>query len=434
MRSKIEKLVYGGEGLAHYDGKALFVPFVLPGEEVDVEIVEQTKKLDRGRVTQMLEPSPNRTEPFCPHFGVCGGCDYQHISYDAQLELKEQILRETLHRIGHVDWKGPITVHRSPPWEYRNRAQWKIRPSGLRTQSGEVQTDSIGYFRTRSSVLCPVETCSIISPALLATFGTLRKALANGALPPSLREIEAFADANDKELLLNVTCASLPRRPEPLLKAFSDLVPAAKSILLQDASGERMSLFGPGFLHYEALQKNFRVGHLSFFQVNRFLVDEMATTVRDLAATGELAFDLYAGVGLFAAVLAGHFSQVTAVEAHPAAARDLEQIALSNRSVITIQNKHASAFLKNWKQGRDTRTPDVVVVDPPRAGLEDGVAEQLAACKPSRIIYVSCDPSTLARDLAKLHSHRYTSQEIHLFDMFPQTYHIESVALLERTR
>lgn len=434
MRIKIEKLVYGGEGLAHRDGKALFVPFVLPGEDVQVEFVEQTKKLDRGRVARLLESSPNRTEPRCPHFGTCGGCDYQHISYDAQVELKEQILRETLHRIGRIDWKAPITSHRSPPWEYRNRAQWKVRSLASQTQPQRAEANSIGYFRARSSVLCPVETCSIISPALLAAFDALRAALASDALPATLREIEAFADPADKDLLLTATCASLPRRPEPLLKAFSDIVPAAKSILLQDVAGERMSLFGPGFLHYEVLQKSFRVGHLSFFQVNRFLVDEMATTVRDLAGTGELALDLYAGVGLFAATLADHFSQVTAVEAHPAAARDLEQIAPSNRSTIAVENKPAGAFLRNWKQGRRRRTLDVAVVDPPRAGLEDGVIEQLTACKPSRIVYVSCDPSTLARDLAKFDSCQYAPEEIHLCDMFPQTYHIECVVLLKRSR
>lgn len=435
MRIKIEKLVYGGEGLAHLEGKTVFVPFVLPGEEVDVEIVERAKKLDRGRVSRLLELSPDRIEPRCPHFRVCGGCDYQHISYDTQLELKEQILRETLHRIGHIDWKGPITIHRSPAWEYRNRAQWKVRSSNAPpTQPKGAEANSIGYFRARSSVLCPVKTCSIISPALLATFHTLREALASGVLPPALREIEAFADAADKALLLNVTCASLPRATEPLLKVFSNILPAAKSILLQDTAGERMSLFGPGFLNYQVLQKSFRVGHLSFFQVNRFLVGEMATTVHSLAGAGELAFDLYAGVGLFAAMLADHFSKVVAVEAHPASARDLEYAALSKRPTITAQNKPASAFLRKWKQDYHARTPDVAVVDPPRAGLEDGVAEQLAACKPSRIVYVSCDPSTLARDLAKLHFYQYTLQDIHLFDMFPQTYHIECVVLLERIR
>lgn len=434
MRIRIEKLVYGGEGLAHHDGKTLFVPFVLPGEEIDVEILEQTKKFDRGQVTQVLERSPNRTLPRCPHFGVCGGCDYQHISYDAQLELKEQVLRDTLRRIGRIDWGGPITIHRSPPWEYRNRAQWKVRPSGPRSQPDGAETHSIGYFRARSSVLCPVETCSIVSPALLATFHKLRGAVADGALPPGLREIEAFVDAAGRDLLLSATCSSLPRHAEPLLKAFSDVLPAAKTILLRDATGERMSLLGPGFLQYEVLGRSFRVGHLSFFQINRFLVDEMATTVGNLAGAGELAFDLYAGVGLFAATLADHSSQVLAIEADPAAARDLEYITLSSGGTITAHNKSAGAFLRHWKQGRQARTPDVVVVDPPRAGLEDGVAEQLVTCKPAKIVYVSCDPSTLARDLAKVHSRGYTSRDIHLFDMFPQTYHIECVVLLERTR
>ncbi len=435
MRAKIEKLVYGGEGLAHEGGETIFVPFVLPGEEVEIEIVERKKKLLRGRATQLLEASPRRIEPRCPHFGVCGGCDYQHISYDAQLEIKEQILRETLRRIGRIDWKEPITVHRSPPWEYRNRAQWKVRPfAGPQAGEPPAETSSIGYFEARSSTLCPVETCSIISPKLLATFQTLRGALANSKLPSTLREIEAFVDAGDNDLLLTVTCSSIPRPPEPLLQTLSQMLPAAKSILLQDVAGARMSLFGPGFLQYDVLQKRFRVGHLSFFQVNRFLVEEMAGVVRELAGSGELAFDLYAGVGLFAALLAERFSQVAAVEADPASVRDLESVARSSHKTIAVHNQPAALFLSEWQGKRGSRTPDVAVVDPPRAGLEDGVAERLTALTPRRIAYVSCDPSTLARDLAKLTTQAYTPRELHLFDMFPQTYHIESVVLLERER
>ncbi|MFZ0641120.1 MAG: 23S rRNA (uracil(1939)-C(5))-methyltransferase RlmD [Candidatus Acidiferrales bacterium] len=435
MRATIEKLVYGGEGLAHEGGETLFVPFVLPGEEVEIEITERKKKLLRGRATQLLKASPPRIEPRCPHFGVCGGCDYQHIAYDAQLEIKEEILRETLRRIGHIDWKEPITTHRSPPWEYRNRAQWTVRPLAS-PQPGRppAETNCIGYFEARSSTLCAVETCSIISPKLLAAFQTLREALANGNLPPTLREIEAFADASDNELLLTVTCSSIPRSPEPLLQTLSQMLPAAKSILLQDAMGARMSLLGPGFLQYDVLQKRFRVGHLSFFQVNRFLVEEMASVVRELAGSGELAFDLYAGVGLFAASLAERFSQVAAVEADPASARDLESVARSSRTAIAVHSQPAALFLSKWKGKRGSRTPDVAIVDPPRAGLEGSVAERLIALAPRKIVYVSCDPSTLARDLAKLSAQAYTPRELHLFDMFPQTYHIESVVLLERER
>lgn len=434
MRAKIEKLVYGGEGLAHENGETLFVPFVLSGEEIDVEITERKKKLLRGRTTQVLKASPHRVEPRCPHFGVCGGCDYQHISYDTQLEIKEEILRETLRRIGRVDWKERITVHGSPPWEYRNRAQWKVRSlaslrAGLHpTEAGS----SIGYFQTRSSVLCPVKTCSIISPKLLATFQALRAALANGKLPSTVREVEVFADASDTELLLTVSCSSVPRSPEPLLQTLVQMLPAAKSILLRDVAGARMALLGPGFLQYDVLRKRFRVGQLSFFQVNRFLVDELAGTVAAVSGSGDLAFDLYAGVGLLTAFLADHFSKVVAVEADPASARDLESVGRSSGDAIAVHNHSASLFLSDWKRKRSARAPDAVVVDPPRAGLEESVAEQLTTLAPRRIVYVSCDPSTLARDLAKLLSGAHTLREIHLFDMFPQTYHIESVVLLER--
>lgn len=435
MRTTIEKLVYGGEGLAHANGETVFVPFVLPGEEVEIEIAERKKKLLRGRTTQLLKASAARIEPRCPHFGVCGGCDYQHISYDAQLETKEQILRETLRRIGRIDWKDAITVHKSPPWEYRNRAQWKVRahrdPPGVERPAG---SSSMGYFRARSSELCPVETCSIISPKLLATFQTLRGALAAGKLPLTLREIEAFVGAGEGDLLLTVTCSSLPHPPEPLLQLFTEMLPSAKSILLRDVAGARMSLLGPGFLQYDVLQKTFRVGHLSFFQVNRFLIDELAGTVRTLAGSGALAFDLYAGVGLFAALLARDFPQVIAVEADPASGRDLETAARSDRNRITIHNQSATSFLSQWKSKRGAGIPDAVIVDPPRAGLEDGVAEQLIGLAPRRILYVSCDPSTLARDLAKLNSQSYAPRALHLFDMFPQTYHMESVVLLERAR
>lgn len=432
MRAKIEKLVYGGEGLTHANGETLFVPFVLPEEEIEVEIAERNKKLIRGNVQQILAASPGRTHARCPHFGVCGGCDYQHISYEAQLRFKEQILRETLRRLGRIDWQGPVTLHPSPPWEYRNRAQWKVRSLASESaKSKHNETMGIGYFRARSAILCPIEECPILSPALFAAFQALRSALGQGKLSPLLREVEAFADAEDKTLLLNVTCASLPRAAADIAQAILDAVPAATSILLRDVPGERMALQGPGFLLYKAGQKSFRVGHLSFFQVNRFLVEEMAAVIATAAGNGELAFDLYAGVGLFSASLAEHFSRVEAVEADPASARDLEQNAGSRGKGIRTHNQTAEAFLSEWKRKRNA-SPEVIVVDPPRAGLEESALRQLIAIRPRRVLYISCDPSTLARDLAKLCAEAYTLQEIHLFDMFPQTYHIESFVRLER--
>jgi 23S rRNA (uracil1939-C5)-methyltransferase len=432
MRVKIEKLVYGGEGLAHENSETVFVPFVLPGEEVEVQIAERKKKFVRGEAQQIITASADRIRPRCPHFGICGGCDYQHIPYEVQLHFKEQILRETLRRLGRTDWQGPITIHASPPWQYRNRAQWKIQAAeSSRSEQKHTATAHIGYFRARSSVLCPVEQCPILSPGLFAAFQSLRNALEHGKLSPLVREVEAFDNADGKSLLLSVTCASLPRASDAISQEILAEVPLATSLLLRDIPGERMALHGPGSLKYTVGRNTFQVGHLSFFQVNRFLIEEMASLVATSAGTGDLAFDLYAGVGLFAVSLAEHFSHVDAVEADPASARDLERNSSIHGNVRT-HNDAAEGFLSARKRKRNAGCPEAIVVDPPRAGLEEGALRQIIALRPQRILYVSCDPSTLARDLAKLCAQAYTLQELHLLDMFPQTYHIESFARLER--
>src|ERR1039458_3942970 len=182
MDITIEKLIYGGDGLAHHEGSTVFVPFVLPTERISAALVEQKKKFIRARVERVLEPSPERATPPCPHCGVCGGCNYQHIPYEAQLKYKSEILRETLRRIGRIEWLGEITAYPSPPWAYRNRAQWKVRPLGEDGVGGT----GIGYFRANSSALCAVEDCSILSPLLLKTLLALRAAAAAGALPREL--------------------------------------------------------------------------------------------------------------------------------------------------------------------------------------------------------------------------------------------------------
>lgn len=204
MDVTIEKLIYGGDGLAHHEGSTVFVPFVLPAERVAVSPVEQKKKFVRARVDNLLEPSPQRVLPPCPHFGICGGCNYQHIPYEAQLAYKAEILRETLRRIGRIDWTGEIKTHASPPWGYRNRAQWKIRPPSEATSDSAGPTASaankslarleIGYFRANSTALCAVDECAILSPLLLKTLLGLRAALAAGELPRELREIEVFSN------------------------------------------------------------------------------------------------------------------------------------------------------------------------------------------------------------------------------------------------
>ncbi len=427
MEITIEKLIYGGEGLAHHDGSTIFVPFVLPAERVSAALVEQKKKFIRARVERVLDPSPERALARCPHFGICGGCDYQHIPYESQLKYKSDILRETLRRIGRIEWAGEIAAHASPPWGYRNRVQWKVRPLGEDGAGGI----GIGYFRANSTALCAVEDCSILSPLLLKTLLALRAAAAAGVLPRELREIQAFAGAGDSKLLVTATFAGFPREAELLAQKLRATLPEIESLLFHDPTRERMELDGPGFIECEAAGSTYRVGHFSFFQVNRFLADELVRTVVEEEAEGRLALDLFAGVGLFSVPLAKSFARVVAVESNPAAARDLEantagHVARSGR-MIEVRAADVEEFLAKFKE-----KPELIVLDPPRAGLTPGTIKHLARIAPARITYVSCDPPTLARDLAAFAKSGYEISGVHLFDLFPQTFHMEAVVGLRR--
>ena len=444
MDVTIEKLIYGGDGLAHHEGSTVFIPFVLPAERVVALPVEQKKKFVRARVEQLVEPSPQRTLPPCPHFGICGGCNYQHIPNEAQLKYKTEILRETLRRVGRLDWTGEIKAHASPARGYRTRAQWKIRrpseaASGSSSQAASgaasetIAKLEIGYFRASSTALCAVEDCAILSPLLLKTLLALREALATGVLPRELREIEAFSNegsgdlstlANAK-LLLTATFAGFPSRVAEHAETIRGVVPEAASILFHDPSHDRMELFGPGFLETEAAGAKYRVGHFSFFQVNRFLVDDLIQTVCD-TENGRVALDLFAGVGLFSIPLAKHFERVISVESNPAATRDLE-INMRGLASITVRTADVERFLE-----RNKERPELVVLDPPRDGLAPEAAKRLGRLQTPRITYVSCEPPTLARDLAVLVQAGYEPVEFHLFDLFPQTFHMETVVRLRR--
>ncbi|HVA94813.1 MAG TPA: 23S rRNA (uracil(1939)-C(5))-methyltransferase RlmD [Candidatus Dormibacteraeota bacterium] len=428
MEVRIEKLVYGGDGLAHHDGQTVFVPLVLPGELVRIESATRKKKFVRGRLEQVLEASPERIAAPCPHFGRCGGCQYQHIPYEAQVRYKTEILRETLGRTGRIQWTGPIEAHASPPFGYRNRAQWKLRPR----KDGAADLPGIGYFEAGSTRLCPVDECAILSPRLAETFAQLRALVASSGILSAIDEIEAFADSANEKVLLNLSADRLTDSAESIAAALRRAVPNAESILIQDRHADTFGLFGPGFLTYSAGGAEFRVGHLSFFQVNRYMVDTLVDAVLG-DSRGRLALDLFAGVGLFAVPLTSRFDRVIGVEANLAAAKDLEvNLQASGGKSPTPRHATAEAFLMHWHE-----TPDLVVLDPPRAGLDPDLLTQIKKLNPWRINYVSCDPATLARDLAGLVGSGeapgpYEIRDINLFDIFPQTYHMEVLVRLKR--
>ena len=195
LRFPVEKLVYGGDGLGHAAGQTVFVPYVLPGEEVRAAVMHKNKKLIRARLVEVVSPAKERVAPACAHFQTCGGCHYQHIPPAEQLRWKTEILRETLSRIGGIEWKGPIQKHASPPFGYRNRAQWAVKAGPPR---------ALGYFLPSSSAICEIRECPVLSPRLTEVFSQLRELLAGDAIPGNVQEIEAFADSLDERVLLNI--------------------------------------------------------------------------------------------------------------------------------------------------------------------------------------------------------------------------------------
>ncbi len=425
----IEKLIYGGEGLAHTEGNTVFVPYVLPGEQVRAAVRTRKKKLIHTSLLKVEQAAAARIAAPCPHFQVCGGCHYQHIEIAEQVRLKKEILRETLSRLGGVSWAGAITEHTAQPYGYRNRAQWAYR---------EAMPRALGYFQTESARIVPIDECPVLSPALHEAFSKLQEMARANTLPTGMLEIEAFTDSTDTKIALNAAFERFVKPAKGLIADFKAALPNLESLLLLDQSKNRFELSGPGYLQHQAGGFSFRVNHLSFFQVNRFLIEELLQAVVG-GKKGSFALDLYAGVGFFTLPLAKTFSRMVSVDANLAAIQDLRQNAADAGVEVVSENAHTEEFLKKF-----TEQPDFVVLDPPRAGLGAETAARLATLGAPEIVYLSCDPSTLARDLAVLTGterkpqtvvapvHRYELSEVHLFDLFPQTYHIEALVRLQR--
>jgi len=413
---KTEKLVYGGEALAHHNGRAVLVSRALPGERIEVEEVRTAKGVTHARPVHVLAPAPERVPAPCPYFGRCGGCHYQHFVAEAQVAAKAEILRETLYRIGKIAWNSEIRVHTAGPWYYRNQAQFKVQ----RKPDGQV---SIGFFEAESHRICPVDACLIISPLLNRTLAALR-APEMTARFSNCSEIVVLADDRDEKTLLTVMGNFTGGEAEELASNCLATLPGATTVACQLQSGWRV--FGEPSFTYQVKGLKYRISPTAFFQTSRFLMPQLVDSVTE-NASGELALDLFAGVGLLSLPLATQFAELLAVEVHPAAARDLVANSRTNAlRNIRVEEKSAFDVLRRYPRTR----PELVVLDPPRAGAGAQALMLLAALAPSEIRYVSCHPPTLARDLALLAARGYVVQSIELFDFFPQTFHIESLAKL----
>jgi 23S rRNA (uracil1939-C5)-methyltransferase len=430
----IEKLIYGGDGLARLPaespsssnkdrgrGKAVFVPFVLAGEEIEAGITDEKPGFARAKVNTIVEPSPHRTTPPCPHFTRCGGCHYQHAAYEHQLEIKKDILRENLRRIAKLELQCEIQAHPSPPWNYRNRSRLQVR-----TQP----EFAAGYFKFASHELLAVEECPISSPLINRGIAALWQAGRAGKIVEGVREVEFFANADDTKMLIEVLCAPEARRAavrawaEELCATMPEIVGVAAFREPQKGVQEPLVAVGAEELTYQTKTSTYRVSASSFFQTNRFLTDELVNIVT-AGRSGELALDLYAGVGLFSTALACNHRHIISVESSQTAAGDLQYN-------LPVNGKAVRAATEQDLTETHGVVPDLVVVDPPRSGLGDAVTRALAGLSAPRLTYVSCDPATLARDLVPLQAAGYRVEEVHVVDLFPQTYHIESVVQLVR--
>ena len=411
MNLTVEKMIYGGDGLARNPGgKTVFMPLVLPGEEVSATITEEKPGYARAVADELLRTSEKRVAPPCPYFARCGGCHYQHTDYPNQLEFKKAILRETLLRSAKLDWKSEIVTHSAVPWGYRNRTRFRVR---------HAPEFAIGFHRMASHELMPVEKCPISSPAIQRVLTHLWELGRARRIPQDVGEIEIFVSHDDSALLLEVHGGESPE----FVGALRDGLPEIRGVAFF-AAGKMTAVFGDGSLDYQTGASSFRVSAGSFFQTNRFLVPELAeSVVADVS--GSTALDLYAGVGLFALRLADRYKRVLAVESSLSSAADLKFNAPKNVTAIRTTTEEFLA------KSQDLR-PDIVVADPPRAGLGEKTVRLLAAMRAPRITYLSCDPTTLARDLNGLIRSRYRVEEVHLFDLFPQTFHIESMVRLAR--
>ncbi len=397
---EIEKLVYGGDGLARLDGRTALIPFTLPGEQLTAEVTRERASVSHARPLAWTREAVERVPPNCPLFTDCGGCNYQHIPYEGQLEVKADILVETLARIGGIEWVEPIDTIYADPWLYRNRTQLRVTNRGPRAE--------VGFVAAGSHRVVPASYCPINSPKLNAVHDTLREMAKSRAFPDFLREVEIFT--NETEVQLNVTSTE-----RPLARKFFEWC-------AREIDG---FLLGE-YLEYPSGGDLFRVGSRSFFQVNRFLTDELAQAAVD-SAGGKTGLDLYCGVGLLTLPMARKCERVIGVDSSAAAMRSLQFNA--QRAGVEVKSIHLNVdqYLETFNE-----EVDWVVADPPRAGLGKAVTTQLLRIGAPTLSLVSCDPATLARDLKVLLAGGYEIDSLRLIDLFPQTYHLETLVTLRR--
>ena len=397
-------MAHGGEALGRHDGQVVFIAGAIPGERVLARLTDVRKRFARADLVEVLEPSPERVKPPCRHFGVCGGCHWQHIRYEAQLGLKRQIVGAALGRIGGLlDAPVSPTIGMAEPWHYRNHVRFTIAPDG-----------SLGFLAARSHQVVPIEECYLPHPILEDVLASLDLELSD----LERLSVRAGVNTGDQMLILELATAELPELELD--------TPVSCVVLTPD--GLPLVLAGRDSFVEELAGRRFKVSAESFFQVNTEGAAHLVRLVTEALApkADDVLLDLYSGVGVLGLSLAQRVGSVIGVEEDPMAVDDALFNAGSAENISIIEGR-AEDVLSSLE-----RPVDLAVLDPPRAGATPEVLRALASLAPRTIAYVSCDPASLARDLARLLEGGYRVRGVWLVDMFPQTYHVECVVALDR--
>jgi 23S rRNA (uracil1939-C5)-methyltransferase len=406
FETTIEKLVYGGMGFGRYRGKVVFVPFSVPLDRLRVRPVEEKKTFIRAEIVKILEPGCGRVEPVCPHFGKCGGCHWQNLDYSLQVEAKQKILEELFYHRFPEARDVTVTMRAcTQPFGYRSRARVQLRGCGPKA--------IVGFHRYRSHAVEDLDYCPLLR-------GSLNEAL------KSLRQFKRKVDTTPAPQEMDMACSEEE-------DAWATAHTGA------DTDEGITTLFGTRRREETILRRKvgdflYSVTASVFFQANDFMISELVALVQESIKTCGVksALDLYSGVGLFALPLARQFEKIVAVEASPAATR----LCTSNAAKAGLGNVEAvTADVASWMEANRTtadRPFDLIVLDPPRSGAGRDVMEQIGKWAPQTVLYVSCDPQTLCRDIADISPRDYRIDFIKGLDMFPQTYHFETVVRLAR--
>lgn len=398
--------LYGGEVLGRLpDGRAVFVPFSLPGERVRIRLIEEKRNYARAELLEVLAPAPERIEPLCLHFGVCGGCHYQHIDYDHQLAAKAEIVRDQMERIGRME-NPPVgtTVPCPEPYYYRNHVQFHQTPDG-----------NLGYIKFYEDEVLAIQECHLPEPTLNEVWPQLDFE----PLPDLDRIGLRLGREDDVQLTLESESLEAPELSvEEVDLSVVHLSPAGPLVLA-----------GSPAITMEVKGRPFRVSAGSFFQVNTFMAEQMVDyLLENLELNPEMSvLELYCGAGLFAAFLAPRVGRLIGVESSPYAAEDFA-FNLDEFDNVELYEAPAELALPHLYL-----QPDLIVLDPPRAGVDKEALDAIAASGAQQIVYISCDPATLARDARRLERGGYRLEKVTPFDLFPQTYHIETISLWRKS-